>query len=316
MSQPDDRHLTWSVRPQAPFGAIVEGVDVAGRPTPAAVASLKAVLHQHNLLVLRGQDSPDPEQFSAFMAGLGTLARPAEQGKGRAESRAATSTAAARPELVLLTNRITEQGRAVGYTGAGHRGLGWHSDYSWADSVSVIAALEALTVPSWGGETAFANMYAAYDALDPDERDLCRRLHAVHSLPENIDYRVDGESEQPGSTRVRPLVATNPYTGRRALYLSSLYTTRIVGLPEDEAADLRDRLVEHSTAPRFVLTHSWQAGDLVLWDEIGLVHRRLPFDESEPRMMRQIALVVDDPAAPWADAPPAPPVQLVTGVGA
>jgi taurine dioxygenase len=141
--------------------------------------------------------------------------------------------------------------------------------------------LHAQELPSEGGDTLFANMHAAYDALPAHLRDATEGLRAEHTylaryaeLQKRSPWRPNLTPEQIAQVKpvVHPVVRTHPETGRRALFVSEHFTTRIVGLPEDESRALLDELFAHSVKPEFVYRHRWAERDMVFWDNRSLMH--------------------------------------------
>lgn len=299
--------LGLSVEPLAPFGAIVRGVDMSRSLTAAEVGELKSYLYEYHVLIFRGHDAPDDAGYVNFLRNFGTPILP-DYSEDLGEDAANLTYRPNQREITMITSKIVENGREVGFVGDGHRGLPWHTDYSWNDAVADVGSLEARVVTSQGGETCFANMYAVYDSLTPEMRTYLGHLRAYNGL------RIEG-GQPPCRGYEHPLVITCPYNGRRALYISSYYTINLLGLPEDEAGELYRALIDFSLAPRFILEHFWQVDDLVIWDEIGTIHTRKPFPENEPRYLRQALTLVDDKDAPWSafDFGVDSPLQLVGG---
>ncbi len=289
-----------SVEAIHPFGAIVRGLDI-GRPQSAdEVAAFRELLNAHQVLVFRGHKAPTDQEYSSFVSifGAPVLDAPPEMGRDGVDSFRDTILRPDNPEILMLTNNIKKDGREVGYTGMGAKGLGWHSDYCWAEEVAEIGALDARTIPGWGGQTCFSNMYFVYESLDPKLKARVDNLSGHHELHNKVDHHEEGAGP-PIRHAVHPLVITNPYTGRRALYVSPLYTMKIVDLPEAESTELLQQLFDIALNPKFIYQHEWAVDDMVIYDQLGLIHARMPFDESEPRYMRQISLAVTDKHAPW-----------------
>jgi alpha-ketoglutarate-dependent 2,4-dichlorophenoxyacetate dioxygenase len=145
--------------------------------------------------------------------------------------------------------------------------------------------LSAKVVPAVAADTEFADMRAAYDALDAEARQSIEGLRAHHSIAYSrqvLGFEFSEEEQQKLKGAVQPLVRTNPRTRRRSLYLAS-HASQIVGWPVPEGRLLLRDLVEHATQPRFVYRHAWRAGDLVIWDNLATMHRGRPFDDSRHR---------------------------------
>jgi len=280
-----------------PFGAVVRGLDTSHDQSATQIEAIRGLLDEHHVLVFRGHEPPDDTQYRRLLTPFGTLF----ENNTLDESFKRVVLSQAEPEIVRITNRIFEDGKEIGASVVkgypGYRGLDWHTDHCFDETISIVGALDASVVTASGGETAFADMYRVYESLPPSLRSQVDSSDAVHELPEGLIYHFDGEGTLRSNSH--PLVVTHPRTGRRALYVNRLYTNRIVGLGHKESRALLDTLVEFSLRPEFVFEHRWQARDLVLWDQIGTIHCRRPFDESEPRYMRQMTMLADDRAAPW-----------------
>jgi taurine dioxygenase len=184
------------------------------------------------------------------------------------------------PEVLVLSNDIKD-GRPVGLIDGGDF---WHSDSSHRDRPSMATILYAVKNPRQGGDTEFANMYAAYDAL-PDQ--MKRRIaglkgiHAVSKLrnkrvtvsPRRTDGRDFYEKQKSLPDQTWPLVRTHPVTGRKALYVSPRFTIGIEGMAEGEADEILDFLFAHQIRPEFVYRHRWRGRDLVMWDNCSVIHQ-------------------------------------------
>jgi alpha-ketoglutarate-dependent 2,4-dichlorophenoxyacetate dioxygenase len=181
----------------------------------------------------------------------------------------------------------------------------WHSDSSFKVVPAKYSILHARSIPSRGGNTEFADMRAAYDALDGETKAEIEDLLCEHSQlfsRQQLGFTEFTEEERHRFKPVRQrLVRTHPSTGRKSLYLSS-HAGSIIGWPVPEArAFLRD-LVEHATQREFVYVHKWRVGDLVMWDNRRTMHRGRPFPAHEPRDVRRTTLVGEGPTVAQAAA--------------
>jgi len=162
----------------------------------------------------------------------------------------------------------------------------WHSDSSFKVVPAKYSILHARAIPSKGGNTEFADMRAAYDALDAETRAEIADLICEHSQifsRQQLGFFDFTEEERARFKPVRQrLVRTHPSTGRKSLYLAS-HAGSIVGWPVPEARCFLRDLIEHATQPRFVYRHSWRVGDLVIWDNLATMHRGRPFDDAKHR---------------------------------
>lgn len=161
----------------------------------------------------------------------------------------------------------------------------WHSDKAFRPTGSRMVLLYGDELPPSGGDTQFANMQLAYEALSPADKKLISGLRAVHSF----EYMRNALMKRPLSDLERsvvpaphahPLVRTDPQTGGKSLFLG-MYACEIVGMPLTEGKALIDRLQEHATQPQFVYTHQWRKGDFLVWNNLPLLHRALPNFEME-----------------------------------
>jgi taurine dioxygenase len=181
------------------------------------------------------------------------------------------------PEVLVVSN-IRENGRPIGL---GDAGVFWHSDLSYKDKPSLGSLLHAQELPAEGGDTLFANQHAAWEALPQALRDLVGPLTAEHTYVARYEELRARSPWRPALTQqqldevrpvIHPVVRTHPETGRKALFVSEHFTTRIVGLPEDESRAVLDELFALSVRPAFVYRHQWQEHDMVFWDNRSVVH--------------------------------------------
>ena len=181
---------------------------------------------------------------------------------------------------------------------------GWHTDSSYMPLAAKASVLSAQVVPSAGGETAWADMRAAYDALDEGRKELIDTLSAYHSLYHSqarIGYLIETGASYGFHTKgapLRPLVKTHPVTGRKSLFIGR-HAYRIPGLDDGEAQDLLDGLVEFACQPPRIYAHRWQPGDVVIWDNRCVLHQARPYDYREARVLRHTR-VAGDPASELA----------------
>ena len=181
----------------------------------------------------------------------------------------------------------------------------WHSDSSFRAIPAKYSLLSARVVNPKGGDTEFADMRAAYDALDQDSKAEIENLVCEHSLMFSrgalgfVDY-TEEEKQLFKPVRQR-LVRTHPVSGRKSLYLSS-HAGSIIGKPTPEARILLNDLREHATQSRFVYVHKWKVNDLVMWDNRQTMHRGRRYDESQARDVRRTTVAGDAPTIAQAAA--------------
>jgi taurine dioxygenase len=156
--------------------------------------------------------------------------------------------------------------------------------------------LHALELPSSGGDTLFANGFAAYNALPQELKTRLSGMRAlnVYDYASNPTLRAEMLSPDAKSA-VHPVFRTHPATERKSLYVNRLMTWRIVDLPESESRDMLAFLFDHQERPEFVYRHQWRIGDLVLWDNRSCLHARTGFDPAERRRLRRVTVLGDIP---------------------
>ena len=281
------------------FAAEVEGVDLTKPLSPDEVAAIHAGMDRYAVLVFHDQKLDDDQQL-AFTRSLGDIEHAIGTSLRAADQLRLPTTFADVSNLDKDNKTFARDDRRRLFA-IGNRL--WHSDSSFKAVPAKYSLLHARSIPSKGGNTEFAYMVAAYDALDAETKAEVEGLICEHSQIFSrqqlgfIDF-TDEERERFKPVR-QSLVRTHPVTGRKSLYLSS-HAGAILGWPVPEArAFLRD-LVEHATQRQFVYAHQWRVGDLVMWDNRQTMHRARPFPAHEPRDMRRTTLVGDGPTAAQA----------------
>lgn len=279
-----------SVRPR--FVAEIGGLDLARPLTHTELDALWDASDEHAILVFRGQRLTDAQQI-AFTENFGTPERYvfsySKQVKLRLE----------RPEMADVSNLDAETGEPQ--TGnVRHRmvNLGnrlWHTDSSFRLPRGGFSLLYAHAVPPAGplgaGETEFADTCAAYEALTPERQAMLETMQAEHSLMHSrailgfVDFKPEERAALPPVAQ--PLVNTHPRTGRKSIYVAS-HASHVVGMEVADGRLLLMELIEMATRAGATYRHTWQVGDLTMWDNRRSLHRGLPFDERFPRDMRRV----------------------------
>jgi len=278
------------------LAAEVSGIN-AGKPlTGAEVAAIHEGMNTHAVLVFRDQFIDDAQQLT-FSQSLGELEEAIGTGLRAAHEYRLPTTFADVSNLDKDHKPFARDDRRRLFS-IGNRL--WHSDSSFKVVPAKYSLLSARSVTSKGGNTEFADMRAAYDALDEETKAECEALICEHSQMYSRQLLGFTDFTEEERTRMAPvrqrLVRTHPATGRKSLYLSS-HAGSIVGWPVAEArAFLRD-LTEAATQREFVYIHKWRVGDLVMWDNRQTMHRARPFPAQEPRDMRRTTLVGDGATA-------------------
>jgi alpha-ketoglutarate-dependent 2,4-dichlorophenoxyacetate dioxygenase len=286
--------MTVSIRQLHPvFFGEVSGVDLRQPLARDEVAVLEAGMDRYAVLVFHGQEVTDEQQI-AFSRNFGEI----ENAYG------GNVTKPHEKRLNPLMNDVSNLGEDNRPLARDDRrrlfNLGnqlWHSDSSFRAVPAKYSLLSGRVVVDKGGNTEFADMRAAFDALDDETKALIEDLVCEHSLLYSrgqLGFEVtEGERALFRPVRQR-LVRTHPVTGRKSLYLSS-HAGTIVGWPMPEARALLRDLIEHATQPRFVHSHKWRQYDLVMWDNRQTMHRVRRFDDTQIRDMRRTTVAGDAP---------------------
>jgi alpha-ketoglutarate-dependent taurine dioxygenase len=277
--------VTVAFTPIAPeIGAQTADLSGARLLEPDTVAALRVALAERGVVVCRGAELSDAE-FSALGAQLGEVVVPPRGGD------------AAYPEIDTITldpakSELAEVRRGTFF---------WHIDGTRDETPQKSTVLLARQVADEGGDTEFANTYAAWQALPEDERKGLARLRVVHSFTASqLLVNPDPSPKERAAwdripSREHPLVWTHR-DGRTSLLIGAT-ADRVVGMPEKESRELLDRLLDFATQDRFTLRHSWRPGDLVLWDNTGMLHRALPYEPTSLRLLRRITFAGEEAVA-------------------
>jgi len=252
------------------FGAEIVGVDVSRPLADTICQSLRDAFHKHAVLLLRGQTLTQ-RQLVDFSRGFGELVVHV----------LSQYNASAVPEVMRLSNR-DEAGNVVVF----HNGAeAWHSDLSFMKVTSLGTILYGVAVPPSGGNTLFADCYAAYDTLDDAMKARLQGLRAIHSFSRYqgrrfADRPLTAEQRAQTPDVSHPVVRTHPVTGRKSLYIGDDVISHVDGMDEHAGKRLIDDLLRHATQDRFVYRHRWRPGDIVLYDNRCTLHRVTEYDSA------------------------------------
>jgi alpha-ketoglutarate-dependent taurine dioxygenase len=274
------------IRPtDATLGAIVTGVRIAALE-PAEWRAIEEAFHAHAVLIFPGQHPTRDEQV-AFGRRFGEL-DPLVAQSGTV------------PISNLLGGKLLDNAHPVKHMLLGNEG--WHTDSSYMPVSARASLLSAEVVTESGGETEWADMRAAWDALDAPIRQRIAGLAARHSL--KYSQARAGYTSAPSSAYgygielddapLRPLVKVHPVTGRTSLFIGR-HAFAIPGLEPAESERLLDELLDFACRPPRVLRHRWQPGDLAIWDNRCVLHRARPYDPGVPRVLHHTR-IAGDPA--------------------
>ncbi len=279
-----------AIRPlSSSFGAEILGIDLSKDISAMDQMVISELWAKHQLLLFRGQSlgEEDLVRTSRYIGDLEIHIRREYLSEEN-------------PEILLVSN-IKKDGRSIGILSDTE--VGWHYDQIYLPRPAVGSMLMAVKLPSSGGQTSFADMTAAFEALPDEIKTKINGTKAVQSYEAfNAQFSVaTNKTQKKLSPDIeQPLVRTHPISGRKALYICPGMTTQIVGMDAHESAEMLDYLFNWSVRPEFVYTHNWQKGDVLLWDNASTMHRREPFDGNDERLMKRTTILPpEDLAVPF-----------------
>ena len=253
------------------LGAQIKGLDLSRPLSDELIAAVRRTLLDHCVLVFRDQEISEENQvrFTNYF--------------GRAVEHVREQLDRPIKEIFIISN-LKENDQPIG--ALGNEEISFHSDLSYMRQPGTLSFLYAVELPASGGDTHWCNCQAAYAALDADFKERLQGLRAVH--------RHYVEAQNPPEIVDHPVVRTHAETGCQCLYVGPHLTKYIVGLNEAESRSLLEDLFEHMSQPRFIWTHHWQVGDLVMWDNRPTMHRRDPFPGDQRRLMKRTQIFNDE----------------------
>ena len=270
-----------TVTPLTPtIGAEISGVDLRDSLAPAVVEQLRDALHRHLVIFLRDQDITPDDQLR-FAREFGEVSIPAF-----------TPKASVSPEVSIL-DQVNPRGEGADR---------WHTDNTYMTEPPMGSILRSVQIPAAGGDTCFASMYAAYEALSPAFRATLDNLTAVHDITLTLQRAIDrglvevdlAELQRAWPPVHHPVVCTHPATGRRSLYVNSNWTTRIDGLSDEESHDVLQLLFNHVGSPQFQCRFRWTVNAIAFWDNRAVQHFAVA-DYSERRIMHRVTVAGSRP---------------------
>ncbi len=276
-----------SVEPMLPrFGANVMGVQLDGVNDEQFDLIYRAWL-EYGVLRFRDQQL-DEDGLQRFSRRFGPLEE-IPLGRMTEEQKIALGKIFKNPYVTNISN-IVEDGMPIG--GLGNAEANWHSDMTYVENPPPASVLLGVEIPATGGDTWFADQYAAFDALPTDLRERVSDLSIKHDAAHTSvgDLRpgfetFDDPRDAPGA--VHPIVATHPESGRQCLYLGRREWAYIPGLELDASEALLDELWDHAVTSHNVIRQQWRVGDVIIWDNRCVLHRRDDFDGSQRRLLRR-----------------------------
>ena len=279
------------------FAAEASAIELRRVNERDTLEAIRAGMDDFRVLVFRAQEFGDQEQIAfarRFDGELHVKTGSAALGANRFGNEALTDISNVAADGGIMAREDRKRQYALG-------NRLWHTDASFQDPPGRYSMLHARVVPASGADTEFADMCAAYDALDDSMRARLEGLRVHHSIAysrQTLGFEFAPDEAELLKGAIHPLVRVNPRSGRRSLYLAS-HASRIIDWPVPEGRLLLRDLTEHATQPQFVYRHVWGVGDLVIWDNRATMHRGRPFDDAKERreLRRVTTLDLDAPSA-------------------
>lgn len=270
------------------IGAEIQDIDLNEDQSAETVAAINQAWFDNIILLFRGQNlSPERQvEVTKWFGKMGEIARPKEfQPPGYERL----------PDGIMLISNIRENGEPIGALPDGE--MMFHHDMMHAELPHKATMLNAVEIPSHGGNTLFASGYAAYETLPDDIRAPLEGRNAFHHYNYGSVKKGDGKGTPAFSESVHPVFRTHDDTQKKAIYVNRLMTEGIVDMDQAQADSLLNALFDHSEKDEFVYEHEWQVGDLLLWDNRCSMHARTDFPETERRLL--LRTTVEGDAKPF-----------------
>lgn len=266
------------------IGAEIRGVDLTKPVSDADKAAIKQAFDKYIVLVFSSQELSDADQVRIGET-LGNVVIRTRPPVGDMTTQGGDWNT----PFMYVTN-IVENGKPLGSFGDGE--MWFHHDTSYYEEPHRATMLYAQKLTSWGGETCFANQYAAYDLIPKALRDKLegRKVLQVHDYKRRERLDLDKTDLSKVRHYWQPIFITHHATGRKSLYVSRLMSAQIEGLPKTESEEILAQLFDISEDPSIVYEHKWKLGDLVAWDNWSSIHMRKDFPREEPRLMRRLTI--------------------------
>lgn len=267
------------------LGAEVVGLDLREELSPGAVAAIRGGLNRYKVLFFRDQDisHDDHIRFGRYF--------------GELEGHPVTATVPGHPEILHIeaADGLKLREDILPIVRPANK---WHTDVTFREKPSFAGILRARTLPPQGGDTIFADTAAVYADLPADVKDKIARLRAEHDILQSFGYRVTEEKRRELAAqyppRSHPVVRTHPETGEKHLFVNHVFTTRILGLDEEEGRDLLAYLVDRVKAPEYQVRFRWSPNAIVFWDNRSTQHYAVLDYWPEYRAVERVTVAGDD----------------------
>ena len=263
-------------------GAEIRGVDLKKDLSAEVVEKIQQAWNEHLVLCVRGQDLTQEDQlrFAAQFGPLGARKQAPEPLRERSEGAWQLD-----PKILLVSN-IKVDGIPVGAFGDGD--MWFHIDSGYSEKPYKYTFLYGVELPNEGGNTRFSNMYKAYEAVPEDLKRKLAGRKALHIHEYKRSEKVDLSTDISAVPHwFHPVFITHPYTGKKSLFVDRLMTARLEGFTNEESDEILGILYEIGEREQFVYEHEWRLGDLIMWDNLALIHARTDFPRDQRRLMRR-----------------------------
>ena len=265
-------------------GAEILGIDLAKPLAQSAVDEIWKLFVEHTMILFRGQQLDQAELVAATsqFGKVAEITRPKEvQTSGQKKLL---------PQIMLITN-IREDGKPIGAHPDGE--MWFHHDTIHREIPTKATLLYAQAVPTYGGNTAFANLFAAYEALPSDLKGGLEGRKAYNAFLYGSNKKGDPHATKAVSYAVHPAIRSHEDNGRKAIYVDRLMTHHLVDAPETESQDILERVFDFIERDEFVYEHVWRKGDVVMWDNRSSIHARRDFPGDQVRLMWRTTIAGD-----------------------
>jgi len=279
------------------IGARIDGIDLREPISDADAAAIRQALADHFVILFRSQpiDLAQQKAVASIFGPLGTaeahrLAGDTDPATVLDNALYAVVDGAQLPSVFMSRDEYDD----------------WHVDSSFCDQIPSIACLRAEVLPPYGGGTCWASMARAYEALSPTMSDWLETLNLVFAPPtgyraalgvHKLDPEIQRQWDEKFTAKLHPLVTRHPVSGRKMLWLNPVYVVKVDGLANSESAMLLRHLYQHCTRPDFVYRHLWEAGDIIIWDELATMHRAPKDYMPHPRRVVRVFAGLTTPTA-------------------
>jgi taurine dioxygenase len=262
-------------------GAQISGIDLTKDLSKETVAAIKEAWGRHLVLLFRGQSITQEQQlrFASYFGELGDRKVAPEPLRNRAEGIYQDN------KKILLVSNIKVDGKAIGAFGEGE--FWFHIDSGYTSRPYKYTFLYALELPSTGGNTRFANMYKAFEAVPAVLKARLKGKKALHIHEYKRSEKADLSDISGIPHFYHPVFITHPETGRTSLFVDRLMTARIEGFDQAESDAILEQLYEIGERPEFIFEHEWKLGDFLMWDNRCTIHARTDFPKEERRLLRR-----------------------------